>query len=275
MDTSISYPRRRLVVAAVVAAAVAMACVAATMLTPQNALAQEKANVQIIKMVTLKDYVAGGSVTKTFTYNSNGLVKYIKEKNKLGGGSDLYQHAYTYDKKNRITKIVTKSKKLHGKYTTKITLDKKGYAIKSTSSGPDNTTTTYRYNSKGQLIKAVQKGDNPQTTVFRYDKKGRLKLAKVTHPDGSVEKNTFKYNKVGQLSTASIHGITCKVKNTFNSIGLLDKQDLYYTKGGKKVKAATYDYSLMMRTVPVSSIDLWAAQLDAIMLGVVPLQTLR
>ena len=220
-------------VSAVLALSLAFSCAALT--KPVSAEAAGTKTMYVVKSLTWSD--SGTKSTRTYTYDSTGLLSKMKEKCSWYDGSDGKGYSkYKYDEDYRITEKessnammnaiglgmdstttydYSKDNEIRDSYGTIYATDDRGRII-GESYDNDNGYLSYKYeyDNKNRVSKEIytikrDEGDDVTTTEYKYDKKGNL--SKVKH-DTYSEKRKITYDKNGRITKVKMGSSTYKVK---------------------------------------------------------------
>ena len=205
------------------------------------AQAAKKETVDVISKMTFPFFTGKGTISVTFKYTKNGLLKsktvappagtdvpqtkttYSYNKDNLASTSYVYENGkkivkvtYGYNKNHQLisrkTVSLTDSVKITVKYTYK-----KGILSSAVSTYTGTkftpTKTTFTFNKKGELTKTVMKGSDggsfSNTTSYKYDKNGYMKSSSYSGSDGkgsTSRKLTYKNGRLVKYQDTEIAG---------------------------------------------------------------------
>jgi len=147
-----------------------------------------------------------GSLTNTFSYKG----KNISEENQVFG-KEKTKLIFSYNKKGKLTKIVTKEE--DGKKTTVKYSYKSGKVSEIKDEGTGSVW-TLTYNGKGLVKKAVIRAVDGSSSSIRYWYNSQKDLKKMTTSGDVKESLSYKYNKYGRKSVTVKYEYKDKSQNT-------------------------------------------------------------
>ena len=207
--------------------------------------ASKKKTMYVISEITTKS----GDESFRFTYNDKGLIK--KEVN----GS--LTNTFSYEGKQ-----ISKETQVSGKEKTKLSFsyDKKGKLTKVVTTEADGKKTTVKYSYKSGKVSKIKDGSTGNVWSFTYNKKGLVKKALIKAEDGSTSAIRYLYNAKKDLIKMTTSWVTESLSYKYNKYGRKKVTVKYEYEDKSQNTSEVYSYKYKIIKVPASYVKAVKAQ---------------
>ena len=207
--------------------------------------ASKKKTIYVISGITTKS----GDESYQFTYNDKGLIK------KEVSGS--LTNTFSYDGKK-----ISKEKQVSGKEKTKLSFsyDKKGKLTKVVTTEADGKKTTVKYSYKSGKVSEIKDGSTGNVWTFTYNKKGLVKKSGIKAADGSSSSIKYWYNSKKDLKKMTTSWVTESLSYKYNKYGRKKVTVKYEYEDKSQNTSEVYSYKYKKITVPASYVKAVKAQ---------------